>query len=55
MILDMPAHLLPLGAETAVAKVDRLMSLCDDLEAKLVRQEEPATRLAGSLSAAAVA
>jgi type I restriction enzyme S subunit len=38
-----------------VAKVDDLMSLLDDLEAKLRKQEETATRLAESLAAAVAA
>ena len=35
--------------------VDRLMSILDDLESKLRRQEETATRLAESLAAAVAA
>ncbi len=38
-----------------VAKVNHLMSLLDDLEAKLRKQEETATRLAESLAAAVAA
>jgi hypothetical protein len=38
-----------------VAKVGHLMSILDDLEAKLRKQEEPATRLAESLAAAVAA
>ena len=38
-----------------VAKVDDLMSLLDDLEAKLSKQEETATRMAESLAAAVAA
>jgi type I restriction enzyme S subunit len=38
-----------------VGKVDHLMSLLDDLEAKLRKQEETATRLAESLAAAVAA
>jgi len=38
-----------------VAKVDHLMSLLDDLEAKLRKQEETAARLAESLAAAVAA
>jgi hypothetical protein len=34
MILDMPAHLLPLGAETAVAKGKHIMKLYDAIEAQ---------------------
>jgi type I restriction enzyme S subunit len=53
VILNMPAPLPPLGEqERIVAKLDQLMSLLDDLEAKLRKQEETATRLAESLAAA---
>ena len=46
----------PLGDQKRiVAKVDHLMSLLDDLEAKLRKQEETATRLAESLAAAVAA
>jgi restriction endonuclease S subunit len=38
-----------------VVVVERLMSLLDDLEAKLRKQEETATRLAESLAAAVAA
>ncbi|HJX51603.1 MAG TPA: hypothetical protein VJ801_02445 [Polyangia bacterium] len=38
-----------------VAKVNHLMSILDDLEAKLRKQEETATRLAESLAAAVAA
>jgi hypothetical protein len=38
-----------------VAKVGHLMSLLDDLEAKLRKQEETAARLAESLAAAVAA
>jgi restriction endonuclease S subunit len=38
-----------------VAKVGHLMSLLDDLEAKLSKQEETATRMAESLAAAVAA
>ena len=56
VILDMPAPLPPLAEQKRiVAKVDHLMSLLDDLEAKLRKQEETATRLAESLAAAVAA
>ena len=38
-----------------VAKLNQLMSLLDDLEAKVRKQEETATRLAESLAAAVAA
>jgi len=38
-----------------IAKVETLMALVDDLEAKLRKQEETATRLAESLAAAVAA
>jgi type I restriction enzyme S subunit len=56
VILDMPTPLPPLAEQKRiVAKVDHLMSLLDDLEAKLRKQEETATRLAESLASAVAA
>jgi type I restriction enzyme S subunit len=56
VILDMPAPLPPLAEQKRiVAKLDQLMSLLDDLEAKLRKQEQTATRLAESLAAAVAA
>jgi type I restriction enzyme S subunit len=56
VILDIPAPLPPLAEQKRiVAKVDHLMSLLDDLEAKLRKQEDAATRLAESLAAAVAA
>jgi len=55
-ILDLPAPLPPLAEQKRiVAKVDQLMSLLDDLEAKLRKQEDLATRLAEALAVAVAA
>jgi type I restriction enzyme, S subunit len=56
-IKDIPLPLPPSLGEQGriVAKVDHLMSILDDLEAKLRKQEETATRLAESLAAAVAA
>ena len=52
----LPIPIPPLAEQKRiVAKVDHLMSLLDDLEAKLRKQEETATRLAESLAAAVAA
>jgi type I restriction enzyme S subunit len=45
----------PAEQKRIVAMVDQMMALCDDLEAKLRKQEETATRLAESLAAAVAA
>jgi type I restriction enzyme S subunit len=56
VLLETPIPVPPLAEQKRiVAKVDHLMSLLDDLEAKLRKQEETATRLAESLAAAVAA
>jgi len=56
VLLETPIPVPPLAEQKRiVAKVDHLMSLLDDLEAKLHKQEQTATRLAESLAAAVAA
>jgi type I restriction enzyme S subunit len=55
-VRGVPLPVPPLDEQRSiVAKVNQLMALCDDLEAKLRKQEETATRLAESLAAAVAA
>jgi type I restriction enzyme S subunit len=56
VLLETPISVPPLAEQKRIGdKVDRLMSLLDDLEAEIHRQEETATRQAGSLAAAVAA
>jgi len=55
-VRGVPLPVPPLNEQRSiVAKVNQLMALCDELEAKLHKQEETATRLAESLAAAVAA
>lgn len=56
VILSMPIPLPPLAEQQhIVARVEQLMKLCDDLEAKLRARDEKAARLAAALVAEAIA
>ena len=55
-IRSVPLEVPPTGErEMLLARMGVLLAVCDDLEAKLRKQEQTATRLAESLAAAVAA